>query len=65
MLTVKNTTEVKRFQDDKDYGVCVDRLFELVTTRDSCCPDLATEPSINVPVTDCNDDINDEDQNLD
>ena len=34
-------------------------------TRDSCRPDLAMEPSINVPVTDCNDNIDDKDQDLD
>ena len=64
-LTIKTATRVKRFQDDKDYGVWFDRLFELVKTRDSCRPDLATEPSVNVPVTDCNDDVDDEDQDLD
>lgn len=64
-LTIKTATGVKRFQDDKDYGVWFDRLYELVKTRDSCRPDLATEPSINVPVTDCNDDVDDEDQDLD
>ncbi|XP_067049665.1 uncharacterized protein [Acropora muricata] len=55
-LTIKTATGVKRFQDDKNYGVWFDRLFELVKTRDSCRPDLATEPLMNVPVTDCNDD---------
>ena len=64
-LTIKTATAVKRFQDDKDYGIWFGRLFELVKTRNSCRPDLATEPSINVPVTDCNDDIDDEDQDLD
>ena len=64
-LMIKTATGVKRFQDDKDYGVWFDRLFELVKTRDSCRPDLATERSMNVPVTDCNDDVDDEDQGLD
>ena len=63
-MTIKTATEVKRFQDDKNYGVWFDRLFELVKTRDSCRPDLATEPLMNVPVTDCNDDVDNEDQDL-
>jgi len=62
---MKTVTGVKRFQDDKDYGVWFDGLVELVKTRDSCRPDLATEPSINVPVTACNDDVDDEDKDLD
>ena len=64
-LTIKTATKVKHFQDDKNYGVCFDRLFELVKTRDSCRPDLATEPLMNVPVTDCNDDVDSENQDLD
>ena len=64
-LTIKTATGVKRFQDDKNYGVWFDRLFELVKTRDSCRPDLATEPLMNVPVTDCKDDVNSENQYLD
>ncbi|CAH3171143.1 unnamed protein product [Porites lobata] len=63
-LTIKTATGVKRFQDDKNYGVWFDRLFELVKTRDSCRPDLATEPLMNVPVTDCNDNVDNEDQDL-
>ena len=63
-LTIKAATGVKRFQDDKNYEVWFDRLFELVKTRDSCRPDLATEPLMNVPVTDCNDDVDNEDQDL-
>ena len=63
-LTIKTATGVKRFQDDKYYGVWFDRLFELVKTRDSCRPDLATEPLMNVAVTDCNDDVDNEDQDL-
>jgi len=59
-LTIKTATGVKRFQDDKNYGVWFDRLFELVKTRD-----LATEPLMNMPVTDCNDDVDNEDQDLD
>ena len=35
-LKIKTATGVKRFQDDKNYGVWFDRLFELVKTRDSC-----------------------------
>jgi len=61
-LTIKTATGVKRFQDDKDYRVWFNHLFK---THDACRPDLATEPSINVPVNDCNDDIDDEDQDLD
>ena len=63
-LTIKTATGVKRFQDEKNYGVWFDRLFELVKTRDSCRPDLATEPLINVSVTDCNDDVDNEEQDL-
>ena len=63
-LTIKTAAGVKRFQDD-NYGVWFDRLFELVKTRDSCHPDLATEPLMNVPVTDCNDDVDSENQDLD
>ena len=61
-LTIMTATGVKRFQDDKNYGVWFDRLFELIKTRDSCRPDLATEPLMNV--TDCNDDVDNEDQDL-
>ena len=50
-LKIKTATGVKRFQDEKNYGVWFDRLFKLVKTRDSCPPDLATEPLVNVPVT--------------
>ena len=56
-LMIKTAAGVKRFQDDKKYGVWFDRLFELVKTRDLCRPDLATEPLMNVPVTDCNNDV--------
>lgn len=63
-LTIKTATGVKRFQDEKNYGVWFDRLFELVKTRDSCRPDLATEPLMNVSVTDCNDDVDNEEQDL-
>ena len=64
-LTIKTATGVvKRFQDDKNYGVWFDRQFELVKTRDTCRPDLATEPLMNVSVTDCNDDVDNEDQDL-
>ena len=63
-LTIKTAAGVKHFQDD-NYGVWFDRLFELVKTRDSCRPDLATEPLMNVPVTDCNDDVDSENQDLD
>ena len=42
-------------QEDKNYGVWFDLLFELFKIRDSFRPDLATEPLVNVPVTDCND----------
>ena len=63
-MTIKTATGVKRFQDEKNYGVWFDRLFELVKTRDSCRPDLATEPLMNVSVTDCNDDVDNEEQDL-
>ena len=59
-LTIKTAAGVKRFQDDKNYGIWFDRLFELVKTRYSCRPDLATEPLMNVPVTDYNDDVDSE-----
>ena len=44
-LTVKTATGVKRFQEKKVYGAWFERLFELVKTRDSCQPQLATGPS--------------------
>ena len=64
-LTIKTATGVKRFQDDKNYRVWFDRLLELVKTSDSCRPDLAMEPLMNVPVTNCNDEVNSENQDLD
>ena len=64
-LTIKTATGIKHFQDDKNYGVWFDRPLELVKTRGSYRPDLATEPLMNVPVTDCNDDVDNEDQDLD
>ena len=63
-MTIKTATGVKRFQDDKNYGVWFDHLFESVKTRDSCHPELATEALMKVPVTDCNDEVNNEDQDL-
>ena len=48
-------TGVKLFQDDNSNW----------STRDSSRPDLATEPLMKVPVTDCNDDVGNEDQDLD
>eukprot|EP00795_Rhopilema_esculentum_P015777 gene15777-7076_t len=46
-LAMKSATGIKRFQDQKGYGAWFDRLYALVKTRDSCQPELATEPSIN------------------
>lgn len=48
---------VKRFQDVKNPGVWFHRLFKLVKTCNLCRPDLATEPLMNVLVTDCNNDV--------
>ena len=48
-MTIKTATGVKRFQDDKNYGVWFDHLFESVKTRDSCHPDLATEALMKGP----------------
>lgn len=62
---IKTANEVKQFQDDKNYGVWFNRLFDLVKTRDSCHSDLAREPLMNVPVTNSNDDVDIEDQDLD
>ena len=44
-LTIKTSTGIKRFQDEKGYGSWFDQLFSLVKTRDSCKPELAIEPS--------------------
>ena len=63
-MTIKTATGVKRFQDDKNYGVWFDHLFESVKTHDSCHPDLATEPLMNMPVTNCNNEVNNEDHDL-
>ena len=46
-LTIKSASGIKRFQDQKGYGTWFDKLFALVKTRDSCRPELATEPSMN------------------
>ena len=46
-LTIKTATGVKRFQNEKGFGVWFDHLFALIKTRDSCNPDKGTEPSAN------------------
>ena len=47
-LTIKTATGVKRFQNERGFGVWFDHLFALIKTRDSCNPDKATEPSANI-----------------
>ena len=49
-LTIKSASGIKRFQDQKGYGAWFDKLYALVKTRDSCKPELATEPSMNQAV---------------
>ena len=44
-LTILTATGIKRFQEEKGYGVWFSKLFELVKTRDFCQPQLAIEPS--------------------
>ena len=44
-MTVKTSTGIQRFQDEKGYGKWFDLLFPLVKTRDSCQPDMAVKPS--------------------
>ena len=47
-LTIKSATGIERFQQDKGYGPWFNQLYSLVKTRDSCCPELAVEPSAQV-----------------
>ena len=44
-MTIKTASGIKRFQEERGYGACFNQLFEVVKTRDSCSPELATEPS--------------------
>ncbi|PFX18960.1 hypothetical protein AWC38_SpisGene16641 [Stylophora pistillata] len=43
-LTIKTGTDIKRFQEDKSYGSCFQKLYEIVKTRHSGQPDQAIEP---------------------
>ena len=47
VLTIKTATGVKRFQNERGFGVWFDHLFALIKTRESCNPEKATEPSLN------------------
>ena len=44
-LTIKNSTGIKRFIEEKGYGPWFNSLFAIVKTRDACRPELAIEPS--------------------
>lgn len=44
-LTIKNSTGIKRFIEEKGYGSWFNSLFAIVKTRDACRPDFAVEPS--------------------
>ena len=44
-LTMKTSTGIKRFIDEKGYGPWFNSLFAIVKTRDACRPELAVEPS--------------------
>jgi hypothetical protein len=46
-LTIKTATGIKKIQREKGYGAWFDQLFALIKTRDSCRPEMATEPSAN------------------
>ena len=46
LLTVKTASDIKRFQDEKEYGKWFDVLLPLMRTRSSCQPDQAIEPSV-------------------
>lgn len=38
-LTIKTTTGIKNFLQDRGYGAWFDKLFAIVKTRDSCQPE--------------------------
>eukprot|EP00795_Rhopilema_esculentum_P004021 gene4021-20189_t len=44
-LVMKTASGIKRFQEEKNYGVWFNQLLELVKTRESCQPEQAIEPS--------------------
>ncbi|CAH3192536.1 unnamed protein product [Porites evermanni] len=44
-LTMKTSTGIKRFIDEKGYGPWFNSLFAIAKTRDACRPELAVESS--------------------
>ena len=44
-LTIKTSTGIKRFQDEKELGQWFDQLYPIVKTRDSYNSESAVEPS--------------------
>ncbi|XP_065053396.1 uncharacterized protein LOC135682438 [Rhopilema esculentum] len=44
-FVMKTASGIKRFQEEKNYGVWFNQLLELVKTRESCQPEQAIEPS--------------------
>ena len=44
-LTIKTSTGIKRFQEERELGEWFNQLFPVVRTRDSCQPEHAVEPS--------------------
>ena len=45
-MMMKTSSGIKRFQDERGYGLWFNQLFSLVKTRDSCQPEQAIEPSL-------------------
>ncbi len=64
-LTIKTATGIKKIQREKGYGAWFDQLFALIKTRDSCRPEMATEPSANKDEEQTGkDDDDDDDENV-
>ena len=64
-LTIKTATGIKKIQREKGYGAWFNQLFALIKTRDSCRPEMATEPSANKDEEQTGkDDDDDDDENV-
>lgn len=63
---IKTATGVKRFKTIKirEFGLITYSNWSRLVIH-ACRPGLATEPLMNVLLTDCNDGVNSEDQDLD
>ena len=53
-LKIKTASGIKRFQEDKDFGMWFPHLLAVVQLMDNCQPEQAIEPGI----SDDNDDVN-------